>query len=176
MRNNPKRRGFVQGAHKSLSSLRQRPLIKRMTALKRIFVPVFCGLTVFFLLLGTGLGDRIGENLAALIGPLPAALVVAGISFIPIFSPLIGPGLIIVLAVGLLTGEQIAAALVTPFMALPALFAVDARINGGFISRGMAFGENEKDTINAGVPGIVFTRLILLPAAVLLVCLISFGW
>ena len=152
------------------------PGLKRLAGLKRIAPPVIFGLAVFALLLGTGLGDSIAENLAVLTGPIPAALLVIGISFIPAISPLTGPGLLIVFAAGLFAGEQIAAASVTPFMALPLFFALDAWIGGGFAPRGLAFGEDEKETLDAGVPGIVLNRLILLPSAVVITCLLSFGF
>jgi sorbitol-specific phosphotransferase system component IIBC len=117
-----------------------------------------------------------GETLARHTGPVPAALIVFGICFIPLLSTLTGPGLIIVLAAGILTGEQIAAAEASPFLALPVLLALDARLGGGFISPGLAFGEDEKETLNPGLPGIVFTRLMLLPAALAALCLFTFGF
>jgi PTS system glucitol/sorbitol-specific IIC component len=123
----------------------------------------------------TGLADRIGENLAPLTGPVPAALIVLGVCFIPILSPLAGPGIGIVLAAGLFAGEQIAAGAVTPLLVLPFLFALDAWIGGGFIPPGLFFGEDEKETLNTGIPAAVFTRLVLLPAAVAIACIVSFG-
>ncbi|MDR2470516.1 MAG: hypothetical protein LBD09_00195, partial [Treponema sp.] len=83
--------------------------LPRLSRLARfVLPPVLSGLAVFGFLLASGLGDAIGENIAFLTGPVPAALAVFGISFIPVLSALTGPGMIIVIAAGILAGEQIA--------------------------------------------------------------------
>jgi PTS system glucitol/sorbitol-specific IIC component len=74
----------------------------------------------------------------------------------------------------MLTGEQIAGRFATPVLALAALLALDAQLGGSFIPPNHVLDENEPETISAGVPGIVFTRLLTVPAAVLLSCLLSF--
>ena len=145
-----------------------------LPVLKILAPPFLLGLAFFVVLLLTGLGDMLGNNLSALTGSIPAALIIFAVCFIPALSPLLGPGLLIAIAAGVLTGEQIAAGAAIPFMALPALFAIDAQIGGSFIPPGLVWGVNEPETINAGIPGIVFTRLIMLPAAVLLTCFFSF--
>ena len=152
-------------------------LLPRLSRLARfILPPALSGLLVFVFLLAAGLGDAIGENLAPLTGAVPAALLVFGISFIPVISPLTGPGMAVILAAGILAGEQIAAGAVNPLFALPLFFAIDARLGGGFVPRGLAFGEDEKETLEAGIPGVVFTRLILLPAAVAASFFFTFGF
>ena len=149
--------------------------IKYFFPVIKIIAPSFLLVAaVFIILLLTGLGDLLGSSLAALTGMVPAVLIIAAVCFIPAISPLLGPGLLIAIAAGIVTGEQIAAGAVIPLMALPALLAVDVQIGGHFIPPGFALGINEPETINAGVPGIVFTRLITIPAALLLVCVVLF--
>ena len=147
---------------------------KSIPVLKIMTPSIILGLLIFVLLFWTGLGDMIGAELAVLIGPIPALLIIFFICFIPTMSPFLGPGLLIAIGAGLLTGEQIAEGAVKPILALAALLAIDVQFNGGFIPPNLALGENEPETINAGVPAIVFTRLVTIPVAVVLSCLVSF--
>jgi len=149
--------------------------------LKRVFIVIrpalptlFGAALVFAGLYYTGLERTMTDNLSLAIGFIPAVLLVALISFIPFFSPLLGPGLLVALLAGLLTGEQLAAGLTNPFMLLPALFAIDVQIGNRFIPRSFALGETEPETLNAGVPGVFFTRLITVPAAVTTAYFFSF--
>jgi PTS system glucitol/sorbitol-specific IIC component len=119
-----------------------------------------------------GLGTVIGEA----VSPLPDLLVVCIICFIPVISPIIGPGLSIVLIVTFIAGEQIAAGSVNPSIALPALLAIDAQVGGSFVPSGMALGEGERETINVGVPPVLYSRLITVPAAVVIAYLFCFGF
>jgi len=148
---------------------------------KRVFIVIkpvlptlFGGALVFAGLYYTGLERTLTDDLSLAIGFFPAVLLVALISFIPFFSPLLGPGLLIALLAGLLTGEQLAAGRINPFMLLPALFAIDVQIGNRFIPRSFALGETEPETLDAGVPGIFFTRLITVPAAVTAAYFFSF--
>ena len=145
-----------------------------LPVLKVMGPPVGLGLAVFLILYLTGLGAVLNNSLTGLTGVIPAALVIFAVSFIPVISSLLGPGLLIAVAAAVLTGEQIAAGAVIPLMALPVLLVIDAQIGNNFIPPGFSLGINEPETINAGVPGIVFTRLITVSAAVLLACFLSF--
>jgi PTS system glucitol/sorbitol-specific IIC component len=124
---------------------------------------------------GTGLGKIIADNIAPLAGSLPGMLVVCIICAIPVISPIIGPGAVIAQIVGVLVGEQIATGGIKPSMALPALFAIDAQVGCDFVPVGLALGEAEPETINAGVPAVLFSRLITGPVAVIIAYLFSFG-
>jgi PTS system glucitol/sorbitol-specific IIC component len=123
-------------------------------------------------ILRTGLGAIIGEG----VDPIPYLPVVCIICFIPVISPITGPGLGIAFLAGILTGEQIAAGSIKMVLALPALLAIDAQIGGSFVPLSMALGETEPETINAGVPSVLFTRLITVPAAVVIAYLFCFGF
>ncbi|MCL1928562.1 MAG: hypothetical protein FWG07_07205 [Treponema sp.] len=145
-----------------------------LPVLKAMAPSVLLGAVTFILLFLTGLGDTIGRELALLTGIVPALLIIFAICFIPAVSPVLGPGIIIAVAAAIFTGEQIAGGMAKPVVALAALLALDAQLGGSFIPPNHVLGENEPETISAGVPGIVFTRLLTVPAAVLLSCLLSF--
>jgi PTS system glucitol/sorbitol-specific IIC component len=147
---------------------------KMLPVLKKLAPPLLVGASLFIVLFWLGLGELIGRELAALTGPVLALVIIFAACLIPALSPVLGSGLLIAIAAGILTGEQIAGGAVTPVLALAALLSVDAQLGGSFIPAGLALGENEPETISAGVPGIVFTRLITVPVAVVLACLFSF--
>jgi PTS system glucitol/sorbitol-specific IIC component len=102
-------------------------------------------------------------------------LVVCIICAIPVISPIIGPGAVIAQIVGVLVGQQIAAGAIKPAMALPALFAIDAQVGCDFVPVGLALGEAEPETVNAGVPAVLFSRLITGPISVIIAFLFSIG-
>ena len=147
---------------------------KSLPVLKIMAPSVILGLGVFILLFWTGLGDMIGTELAAVTGTIPALLIIFIVCFIPAISPVLGPGLLAALCAGVLSGEQLAEGAIKPIVALAALLAIDAQFGGSFIPSGYALGENEPETISAGVPPIVYTRLITVPLAVVIACLFSF--
>jgi PTS system glucitol/sorbitol-specific IIC component len=147
---------------------------KLYPGLKKIAPPLLLGSILFILLFWTGLGDMIGNELSELTGPVPALLIIFAVSLIPVLSSALGPGLLIVIAAGILAGEQIAGKAATPVFSLAALCAFDAQIGWSFIPPSHVLGENEPETINAGVPAVVFTRLVILPIAVVLTALFSF--
>jgi PTS system glucitol/sorbitol-specific IIC component len=124
---------------------------------------------------GTGIGKLIANSIAPLAGSLPGMLVICIICAIPIISPIIGPGAVIAQIVGVLVGQQIAAGAIKPAMALPALFAINPQVGGDFVPVGLALGEAEPETINIGVPAVLFSRLITGPAAVIIAYFASFG-
>jgi PTS system glucitol/sorbitol-specific IIC component len=136
--------------------------------------PLITGAVIFVGMNYTGLVRAMVGDLEPVIGFVPAMLALVLISLIPTISPLVGPGLFITILAGILTGEQIAAGAVTPFMALPAFCAIDALIGNKFIPRFFALGETTPETINAAVPAVFFTRLITIPAAVAVAYLFSF--
>jgi len=147
---------------------------KAWPVVKIILPPLVTGMVVFAALNSSGLIRAMIDDLVPVTGIVPAALLLLLISLIPVISPLVGPGIIIAVLAVILTGEQIAAGVVTPLMALPAFCAIDVLIGGKIIPRAFAMGETEPETINAGVPMVFFTRLITIPAAVAVAYLFSF--
>jgi len=124
---------------------------------------------------GSGLGDIIANTISPFAGSLPGMLIISVVCAIPIISPIIGPGAVIAQVVGVLVGEQIGRGAIAPSLALPALFAIDAQVGGDFVPVGLSLGEAEPETINAGVPAVLFSRLITGPVAVVIAYLFSLG-
>ena len=124
---------------------------------------------------GTGLGDWIANTISPLANTLPGLLVICIICAIPIISPMIGPGAVIAQVVGVLIGQQIGVGAINPSLALPALFAIDAQVGCDFVPVGLSLGEAEPETIDAGVPAVLFERLITGPVAVLIAYAFSIG-
>jgi PTS system glucitol/sorbitol-specific IIB component len=74
-----------------------------------------------------------------------------------------------------LVGEQIGQGAINPSLALPALFAIDSQVGCDFIPVGLSLGEAEPETIDAGVPAVLFERLVTGPIAVIIAYFFSFG-
>ena len=123
----------------------------------------------------TGIGDWIAENLTGLADNMIGLLIMSIIISIPILSPLLGPGAVIAQVIGTLIGTQIAAGNISPSLSLPALWAINPQVGCDFIPVGLALGEAEPDTVEIGVPAVLFSRMITGPLAVIIGWLFSFG-
>jgi glucitol/sorbitol PTS system EIIB component len=126
-------------------------------------------------ILKTGVGDWIAHRLSGLADSLPGLLAIAVVCAIPVISPLLGPGAVIAQIVGTLLGVQIGRGEVSPQYALPALFAINPQVGCDFIPVGLALGEAEPETVEVGVPAVLFSRLITGPIAVIIAYFASFG-
>ena len=131
---------------------------------------------VIGIILETGIGDLIANGLAPLAGSVVGLLIISVVCAIPILSPLLGPGAGIAQVIGTLLGSTlIANGSIPASYALPALFAINPQVGCDFIPVGLALGEAEPETVEVGVPAILFSRLITGPIAVVLAYLASFG-
>ena len=121
------------------------------------------------IILKTGIGDWISNLLARLAGSLVGLLILSAIIALPVLSPLLGPGAVIAQIIGTLLGSTLIANGDIPArFALPALFAINPQVGCDFIPVGLALGEAEPETVEVGVPAVLFSRLITGPLAVLI--------
>ncbi|MCA9916473.1 MAG: PTS glucitol/sorbitol transporter subunit IIB [Anaerolineales bacterium] len=131
---------------------------------------------VIGIILKTGIGNWIAETLTPLADNLVGLIIISLICAIPVLSPLLGPGAVIAQVVGTLLGSTlIASGSIPPSYALPALFAINPQVGCDFIPVGLALGEAEPETVEIGVPAILFSRLITGPIAVILAFIASIG-
>ncbi len=127
------------------------------------------------LILETGVGEWIADGLSGLASGVLGLLILSIIIALPILSPLLGPGAVIAQIIGTLLGVQIGEGNVDPSLALVALWAINPQVGCDFIPVGLALGEAEPETVEVGVPAVLFSRLLTGPLAVLIGWLFSFG-
>lgn len=135
-----------------------------------VFISVIVGIINY-----TGIGTIIANVITPLAGNLFGMIILSFVCAIPIISPMIGPGAVIAQIIGVLVGQQIGAGNIAPQMALPALFAIDAQVGGDFVPVGLSLGEAEPETVEIGVPAVLFSRMITGPLAVIIAWVASFG-
>lgn len=135
-----------------------------------LFVSLLIGIINY-----TGFAKIIANILTPLASSLWGLLLLALICSIPFLSPLIVPGAILAQVMSVLVGNQIAAGSIPPKYALPAMYAVNAQVGADFVPVGLTLMEAEPDTIEAGVPAFLFSKLITGPLAVIIGYLFSFG-
>lgn len=123
----------------------------------------------------SGIGDVIANTVAPLASSLPGMLIISFVCAIPFISPVLGPGAVIAQVVGTLLGAQIGMGNIPPQYALPALFAINAQVGADFVPVGMSLGEADPETIEMGVPAVLYSRIITGPVAVLVAYACSIG-
>ena len=131
---------------------------------------------VIGIILYTGIGTMLANLLSPLASSVIGLVILSLIIGFPILSPLLGPGAVIAQVIGTLLGATLLAqGQMPPQYALPALFAINPQVGCDFIPVGLALGEAEPETVEVGVPAILFSRFITGPLAVVIAWAASFG-
>ncbi len=123
----------------------------------------------------TGIGNLIANFLSPLAGSLWGLIAIVVVCTLPFLSPVLGPGAVISQVIGVLIGTQIAAGNIPPQFALPALFAINGQVGADFVPVGLSLGEAKPETIQYGVPAVLYSRLITGVLAVVIAYVASFG-
>jgi len=123
----------------------------------------------------SGIGNVIANTISPIASTLPGMLVISFICAIPFISPVLGPGAVIAQVVGTLLGAQIGLGNIPAQYALPALFAINAQVGADFVPVGLSLGEAEAETIELGVPAVLYSRVITGPLSVVIAYAASIG-
>lgn len=130
---------------------------------------------VIGLILETGIGTWLANGLSGLADNIWGLLLLSVIIGLPVLSPLLGPGAVIAQIIGTLIGVLIGQGSVSPALALPALWAINPQVGCDFIPVGLALGDAEPETVEIGVPAVLFSRMVTGPLAVVIAWLFSVG-
>jgi PTS system glucitol/sorbitol-specific IIB component len=134
------------------------------------YVSLLLGIVIY-----TGVATAIGNLLAPLSSNPLGLIAISAVVALPFLSPILGPGAAVAQIVGVLMGSQIATGALPVQYALPTLFAIDGQVGCDFVPVGLGLGEAKVETVEIGVPAVLFSRLITSPLAVVIAWFASFG-